>query len=183
MHNNTANKSNILSTKTVFQSKFFQVNQVEIERDGKKFTKDIIAKTPVVEILPITENNEIYLESQYRDAFGETILEVIGGKIDPNEDLEKAAQRELEEETGLTATHWKQIATFELGANMQEKIYVFYATGLSLGKANLDEDEKIELIKMPLAQALEKIATGEIFVASDVAAILLLDKMMKEGKI
>ena len=56
----------VLSTKTVFTSTFFKINHVEIERDGKRFEKDIIQDTPISVILPYTKDGEIYLISEYR---------------------------------------------------------------------------------------------------------------------
>lgn len=175
------NKAAILSTKTVFQSKFFRVNQVEIERDGKKFTKDIIEETPIVVVLPYTKNGDIYLAREYRDALGKTILNTIGGKIDQDSDPLINAQRELEEEVGLKANVWKQVAEWERSATMKKKVYVFFATDLEEGMQHLDNDEKIELVKLTIQDAIEKIIKGEIIVEEDIATILLFDKLLKEG--
>lgn len=173
----------ILSKKTVYQAKFFHIDQVEIERDGRVFKKDMIIKTPFVIIIPYTENKEIYLESQYRDAFGKVLLESPAGKIPNGEDPLEGAKRELEEETGLRARKWTHAATWEISPNMNQTIYVFFATDLEEGKQKLDDDEVIDIVKMPLTEALDKITAGEIVVAPDLAAILLLDKFLKEGKV
>src|SRR5258705_11243391 len=118
----------IHSKKTVFQSKYFQVNQVTIERNGRTFTKDIIERNDSVFILPLTENNEVYLVSQYRDAHNKVLLEIVAGTIDTGETSPLAvAKRELEEEAGLTATSGKELATFENSANMKSKVYLFLA--------------------------------------------------------
>jgi ADP-ribose pyrophosphatase len=169
--------------KIVYQSKFFQVNQVEVEHRGKKFTKDIIERRDVVLILPLNEHNELYLVSQYRDALQKMSLEIVAGQMDEGEDSLKAAKRELEEETGLQAGSLKQLAVWQQSANMIGKNYLFLATDLEEGESSQDDDEDIETVKIPFDDVLKKIETGEIDVVSSVASLLLLDKLKKEGKV
>lgn len=172
----------ILSTNTVFSSKYFTIERNILERNGKTFTKDFIHRTPTVFIIPYT-NDEIYLESQYRDAFKKNLIEIVAGKIELNDSPLEAAKRELQEEAGLTANKWVKIADWDLSANMQSKIYVYVATDLSEHKQNLDEDEQIEIIKMPINKIIDKIANGEITIASNIAALLLFDKLKNGGKL
>lgn len=183
MSNNTANKSKILSTKSVFQSKTFTVDQVEIERNGKVFTKDMIMRSPHVQIIPLTDENEIYMIQQYRDVYQKTLLELVAGYIEKDEDPLEGAKRELQEEAGLTANNWQQLTTIHTSANMSSVMHVFLAKDLTVGDSKQEEDEEISLVKMPLEEAVTKVLDGEIFISAYVAAILLLDKLMKEGKI
>jgi ADP-ribose pyrophosphatase len=183
MHNNTANKSTILSKKTVYASKLFKVDQVEIERKGKTFQKDIITRRPHVLILPLTSENEIYLIKEYRDVYQKELLEVVAGYIEENEDPLVGAKRELEEETGLTAQTWQHLSTIQTSANMHSTIHIFLAKDLTEGVSQQDEDEEITLSKMPLEEAVKKVLAGEIYVSAYIASILLLDKLIKEGKI
>jgi len=173
----------ILSSQKVFTSKFFHVNHVEIERDGKTFVKDIIEENPIAVVLPYTENGEIYLLSEYRDALEKTIVGIIGGKIKRGDDPLTAAKKEMQEEAGLTAATWKHVVTWESSPVMKKKLSVFFATDLEIGKQHLEDDEKIEVIKLSLSAALDKIETGEITTALDAATILLFEKMRKEGKL
>jgi ADP-ribose pyrophosphatase len=172
----------ILSTNTVFSSRYFKVNRNNIERNGKTFTKDFIERVTSVFIIPY-DNDGIYIESQYRDAYNKKLIEVVAGKIEKNDAPLDSAKRELLEEAGLTAKKWKKIAEWDLSANMLAKIYVFVATDLEVHKQQLDEDEEIEIIKMPVDKVVEKIENGEITVASNVAALLLFAKLKKEGKL
>ncbi len=173
-----------LSKKTIFQSKYFQVNKLEIERNGKTFSKDIIERNAAAFILPMTEDNEIYLVSQYRDAHRKVLLEIVAGTIDAGETIPlEAAKRELAEEAGLTATEWKQLAVFENSANMKSTVYVFLAKGLSQSAQNQDDDEDITVVKLPFSEVLEKIENGEISISSNIAAFLLFDKLQKAGKV
>lgn len=173
----------ILSTKTVFTSKYFKVNQNVIERNGKTFTKDFIEKNAIVLIIPYTENNEIYIESQFRDALGGMSLEIVAGTIEGKDDPLETAKRELEEEAGLTAQTWKKLYEWQVSSNMNAKIYFFAATDLKEGKQKLDFDEEITIIKMPLDKILKKIENGEMIVGYHIAALLLFDRLRKEGKL
>lgn len=183
MSDNTENKTHIIAEETVYQAKYFRVVRKKIERNGKQFTKDFIQRNTVVYVLPITEKGEVYLEWQYRDAFGKEGLEIVAGTIENEDDPLESAKRELLEETGLTAKNWKQISVNELSVNLNSKQYIFVATDLTEGQASPDEDEEIKLIKMPFEEAVEKVLSGEIYSATHIAAILLYDKLKSQGKL
>jgi len=172
----------ILSTKIVYTSKYFEVLQKVVRRNGKSFTRDFVIRTPSVFIIPYTQE-EIYIESQFRDAYEKKIFEIVAGKIEANDDPLESAKRELLEEAGLRANKWEKIAEWELSANMQAKIHVFIATDLEKQKQQVDFDEEIEILKLPFKKVLKKIDDGEIIIASHIAALLLFDKLKREGKI
>jgi ADP-ribose pyrophosphatase len=172
-----------LSEKEIYKSKYFRINQVEIQRNGKTFTKDIIERNSSVMVLPITEDNEIYILSQYRDALQKVVLELIAGNMDNNSSPLENAKRELEEEGGLIAKDWKQIATFNMSANLVGELFIFVAKDLVQTQRHPDDDEQIDVLKMPLSEALEKVVKGEIRISSNVASLLLVDKLIKEGKL
>jgi ADP-ribose pyrophosphatase len=181
MKSNTDPNSKITSSETAFKSKYFQVDKVTIERDGKTFTKDILRRTPVVLILPINEKDEIYLVSQFRDSMQERLTEVVAGHIEEGQTPLEAAKAELKEEAGLTAKTWKQLTSFYVSANMDAVVHVFFATDLTEGAQELNEDEEIEIIKVPFRKALEKIDSGEIRVSSNIASLLLLDRWRRQA--
>jgi len=171
------------ATKTVFTSKYFRIIQKVIEREGKTFTKDIIQRNPVVMIIAYTPENDVYIESQYRDALGEEILETIAGTIEEGDDPLDTAKRELKEEAGLTAKTWKKIAEWQLNGNMDAPIHLFAATDIEEGEQELDYEEDIKIMKIPLTHVLKKIDDGEIVLAGHIAAFMLFDQMRKEGKL
>ena len=171
------------SSKTIFKSKFFSIDQVEVEHKGKQFTKDIIIRRDVVLILPLSERNELYMVSQYRDALQKTALEIVAGQMDEDEDPYEAAKRELQEETGLQSGNLKHLMTWQQSANMVGKNHLFLATDLTEGESAPDDDEDIETVKLPFEEVMRKVEEGEIDVVSNVASLLLLDKMKKEGKV
>jgi len=173
----------ILSSKNVFSSPYFTVTQKTIERNGKTFTKDFIQKNPMVVVIPYTAKNEIYMESQYRDALGQTILELVAGNIETDEDPFEAAKRELKEEAGLVAKTWKKLHVWDLSASLHAKIYLYVATDFEKVEQNLDEDEEITIHKMPLEKVVEKIMNGEMTISYQIASLLLFDRLRKEGKL
>lgn len=181
MNNNTEPKTKITSKQTVFKSKYFKIDRAVIQRDGKTFTKDILSRTPTVIVLPVNAQSEIYLVSQYRDSMQKTLLETVAGHIEKGDTPLESAKKELKEEVGLTAKTWKQIGTFYVSANMNAIVHIFYATDLTEGIQNLDDDENIKVIKIPFKEALLRIETGEICVSSNVASLLFLDKCRRKG--
>lgn len=168
----------IIKQDILLRSKNFTVTKKQFERDNKVYTKDIIERDDVVVILPLNEKNELYLISQYRDAFEKTLLEVVAGTRD---DISfsplDTAKRELQEEAGLTAKKWIHLGTFYSSASIIGNIYVFLAEELTEGEQQLDEDEEISLVKVPFSEAVKKAIGGEIPVGMHVGAILLLDKV------
>jgi ADP-ribose diphosphatase len=173
----------ILSSKPLFTSRYFKVIQNTIERDGKTFTKDFVKRNSITLIIPYTADNELYMEKQFRDALGEDVIEFPAGQIEGDDDPLETAKRELKEEAGLTAKKWDKLAEWQLSANMDAKIYVYAATELQEGEQELEFDEEITLVKMPLTGLSEKIEKGEMKIASHIAAALLFERLRTEGKL
>jgi ADP-ribose pyrophosphatase len=173
----------VTSQKTVYSGKYFDVEEVEIEKNNQTFTKSFINRKPFVMILPMTETNEIYLVSQYRETQNKICLEAVAGFIEDGEEPETAAKRELKEEVGVVAKKWRKLATWNLSANMHARAHLFLAQDLKQGEQQLDPEEDIKIIKIPLHEAVNKIVNGEIDIAPSLAAILLLDNLQKSGKI
>ncbi len=181
--NNFMSKSRIISKDIVFQSKTFRIEKTKYNREGKIFIKDIIIRSPHVIIIPLTDNNEIYLASEFRDIYQEEKLELIAGYMEDDEDPLDAAKRELKEEGGLTAGKWTLLGTKHTSANMDSKVHIFLAEEIKEGGQTLDEDEQISLTKVPLGVAVDKVVNGEIDIFSYIATILLFDKLKKEDRV
>ena len=110
----------------------------------------------------------VLLERQYRHAAGAYLWELPAGRIDPGENELKAAQRELIEETGYRATHWRRILKFYASPGfLAETMSVYLATGLQAGVAEPEEDEMIRKRMFPLPAAVNMILTGKIHDAKD----------------
>ncbi|MBF8250355.1 MAG: MutT [Candidatus Levybacteria bacterium] len=175
----------IVSQKTILKTQLFDVKEVVFKnKSGKEKIHHVAQRDTVVTIFPLTDSYEIYLVSQYRYMLEKTVLEAPSGYIKKKETVIEAAKRELKEETGITAQQFEELARVDLASSVfKSKVHLFLAKGLEMGEANLDEDEKISMIKMSLSQAVEKVMTGEINHAASMAGILLLDKLRREKKL
>lgn len=172
-----------IASKELLKSKYFKVTQETIERNGRTSTKEFVERTPTVVIIPYTSNNEIYMESQFRDAFGRYNLEVVAGHIEEGDEPLETAKKELVEEAGLQAKTWHKLAVWEASVNMRAKMHIFAATDLTEGDAQPEEDEDITIQKMHLDDVIAKIENGELVTANHIAALLLFKKLREENKI
>lgn len=175
----------IASQKSILRTKLLHVKQVVFENQkGTKKSHYNAERSTVVSIFPLTDRDEIYLVSQYRYLLDKTVLEAVSGYVEKDERIISAAARELKEETGMAAQQLEELARVDLaGSVFKGKVHLFLAKGLEIGDNDLDEDEEIEVIKMPLEKAVEKVMTGEINHAGSMIGILMLDKLRREKKL
>ena len=117
----------------------------------------------------------ILLIRQYRYATGGELWEVPAGTLDPGEDPEACARRELLEETGVTAARLQRLTSIWTTPGFtNEVIHLYLATGLTTGEPSRERDEFIEVVPQPLSRVLALIRDGEIRDAKTVAAILYM---------
>lgn len=174
----------IVSQKTVFKAKLFDVKELKIKRAGKSVIHRTAERHPTVSVLPLTEDYEIYLVGQYRYMLGERTLEAMAGFINRGEAPLSAAKRELQEETGLTAIYWKELVKIQLAASVfKAESTLFLAKDLKQGRQKQDEGEDISVVKMKLSDAVNKVMKKKINHAATVIGILFLDKLRREGKL
>lgn len=175
----------IISQKSIFKTERFEIKKTEIEpAKGKKKNKYDVFRRPTVLIFPLTDSYEIYLISQYRYLYKKNIIDAIAGFIEEGENALVAAKRELKEETGLTAMQWEEIARIEMSASViKATSHLFLAKGLEKGEAAPEEGEKMNLVKMPLEEAVRRIILGEINMSATMIGILLLDRLKREKKL
>lgn len=169
-----------ISGETMFDGKILRVtvDTVELE-NGKQAKREVVHHHGGSGVVALTDQGDVYLVRQFRYAFGQELLEIPAGKLEPGEEPLSAAQRELMEECGLTADHYADLNPIYPSVGYDnEVIYMYLATGLHETQANPDEDEFLDLIKMPLDDAVEMIKNGQIKDAKTVAALLKV-KLMK----
>ena len=124
----------------------------------------------------------VLLERQYRHAAKDYLWEIPAGRIDPGEKALPAAQRELLEETGYTATHWRRILNFYASPGfVAETMSVYLATGLRAGTAQPEADEVIRKRIVPLPAAVRMVLKGTIRDAKTISSVLWLDHQ-RRGK-
>ena len=116
---------------------------------------------------------QVLLIHQYRYAVGGMLWEIPAGRLEPGEPTLTCAHRELQEETGCTATSMELLTHIWTAPGFtNERIALYLASGLTRGTAQRESDEFIEVVTLPLSKALEMISTGEITDAKTVVGLL-----------
>ncbi len=175
----------ILDNQRVFSGKLLEIDLVELALpNGARTTLEIIRHPGAAAVAPLRDDGTVVMVRQYREAAGGFILEVPAGKLDPGERPEDCAVREVEEEVGLAAGRLHPLGYIHTTPGFtDEKIWLYAATDLTATAQALEEDEVIEVIEMPLADALEKIATGDITDSMTICALLRLDQERRAGRL
>ena len=131
--------------------------------NGATATLEIIAHPGASAVVPLKDESTVILVRQYRHAVGGYIYEIPAGKLSPGEDPKDCAQRELEEETGYTAGTLEPVVSFLTTPGFtNEVIHIYKGTNLIQGTQNLGHDEVLEVLEMPMAEAISKIHDGTI---------------------
>ena len=150
-----------------------RVDTVELS-SGKKTKREIVEHAGCTAIVAIDSENNILLVRQYRKAAERMLLEIPAGGIEPGEKPLDSARRELEEETGFSAARWDELSLFYTSPGFTtEYMHLYLATDLKPAKRAPDDDENIELVRVPLKKAPELIASREICDAKSIAGLLM----------
>ncbi|MGI6648395.1 MAG: NUDIX domain-containing protein [Bacillota bacterium] len=166
-----------LSSEYVYQGRMInlRVDQVELP-DGKSAQREIVEHPGAVAVVALTNNRELVMVRQYRKPIDKVILEIPAGKLNHNEDPEICAQRELLEETGYQAGQLSLIARYYTTPGFSDEVmYLYLARKLIELEQSPDEDEFIEMTRVPLATAQQMVLTGEIQDAKTIIGILALN--------
>ncbi|MBO7519164.1 MAG: NUDIX hydrolase [Clostridia bacterium] len=154
--------------------------------NGNTAKREVIEHPGGVCVLPIDKNGDVLLVKQFRYPYMAETLEVPAGKRDKVGDRDplSCGKRELKEETGASAKNYIPLGTlYPSPGYTDEVIYMYAATGLSFGEAEPDEDEFINLCRMPLKRAAEMVMRGEIPDSKTQVAVLKAVTLAKEGKL
>jgi ADP-ribose pyrophosphatase len=152
----------------------FRVDTVELP-NGSTTIREIVSTPGAVVIVPLTDDGQVRMVRQYRSAIGQFLLELPAGTLEPDEPPEQAAPRELAEETGDRAAHWQPLTGFfTVPGICNEYLHLFLATGLAPGQTNQESDEFIEVVTLPLDEALAMVRRGEIHDAKTIIGLLMV---------
>src|SRR3954463_3841600 len=148
--------------------------------DGSSGELEIIRHPGAAAVLPFASDPggadpTILLITQYRYAANGPLIEIPAGRLNPGEDPQACAQRELLEEVGVKAGRVERLTTIWTTPGFtDERIHLFWAADLSTGQHAREPDEFIEVIPKPLSEALQLIRTGEISDAKTALALLFV---------
>ena len=169
----------IVDSRPIYEGRIvrFRLDTVALP-DGSTAIREIIGTPGAVVIVPVTDDGQVRMVRQYRSAAGEFLLELPAGTLEPNESPAQAAPRELAEETGDHAARWRRLTGFyTLPGICDEYLHLFLATGLTPGPTNQEADEFIEVVTLPLDEALAMARRGEIRDAKTIIGLLMAGAM------
>jgi ADP-ribose pyrophosphatase len=178
----------VVSSTLSYEGPLFRVFTDEIVENGRKLTRDVIRHNGSVVVLAVDDAKNkrdplLVMERQYRHAAKEVLLEVPAGKMEEGEDALAAAKRELLEETGFKAKRWrKMIRYFASPGFLGEFMQVFLAEGLTLGDAQPEYDEQIEIEMMPLSKLVKMIDAGKIHDGKTLISVMLYVRLRDAEK-
>ncbi|MDK4102987.1 NUDIX hydrolase [Staphylococcus pseudintermedius] len=141
-----------ISKESIYKGKIIEVEKHKVSLPNNETAyREVVKHSGAVAICALTPDQQVILVKQYRKALEQELLEIPAGKLEPGEDRESAAMRELEEETGYKAKKLTLIGeVYGTPGFSNEKISVYFADNLVEGKVNLDEDEFVEKVRYSL---------------------------------
>lgn len=152
--------------------------------DGTISKREIVDHNGGVAIIGLTDEQEILLVRQFRAPYRETIYEIPAGKLEKGEDPYEAAMREFSEECGCTAERFEYVGElYPTPGYCGEIIRLYFASGLQFGNQNLDEDERLDVYRVPLEEAFARCMNGEFKDAKTQIGIMKIREMIKNGSL
>lgn len=164
----------IVNSQKVFDGRIFQVTVDTISEGELTYQREVVHHSGSAVIVPVFDDGTVVLVRQYRHPAVRYLLEAPAGTLDHGERPEAGAARELEEEIGLVPGRLEKLSEFFVSPGFsEEKMWVYLATDLTEGKQLLDDDELLDIVRMPIADALEMITSGEIEDAKTIIGLML----------
>ena len=183
-------KAKLVSSKLSYKGKVFDVyTDTVIEPGGHKNTRDVIRHNGSVVIVAVDDSRnpddpDIIMERQYRHAAGQYLIELPAGTRDPGENPLAAAKRELAEETGFRAKSWTMLVKYFASPGfLGEWMQIYLAQRISEGKAALEEDEDLEVMRVPFSEAMNLVEQGKIHDGKTLIGLSLYDRVRRNGRL
>lgn len=183
-------EANILASSESFHGRIFSVFTEDIqEPNGVRATRDVVRHNGSVVVLAVDETTDpadplLVLEQQFRHAANQYLFELPAGRVDPGESTRHAAERELIEETGYRAREWESLVKYYASPGfVAEWMEIYLATGITTGRAEPEEDERIDTYLVPLSRALCMIDEGVIHDGKTLIGVLLYARRFAARKL
>jgi len=158
-----------------------ELDQVELPGGARSF-REVVQHPGGVGILPVDKDGNVWCVRQYRYVHGEHLLEMPAGKLEWGEEPAACAVRELGEETGFTAGRMISLGSILTSPGFSsETLHLYLALDLEAGEAHPDENEFLDVIKMPFADLVEQVMSGAVPDGKTVTAVLKADKLFSQG--
>ena len=179
-------KEKQLTSNYLFKGRIINLRQdTALLPNGNTATREVIEHPGGVCVAALTDNDELLFVRQWRYPYMEETLEIPAGKRDRlDEDPLECGKRELREETGATAESYIDLQPmYPTPGYINEVIYCYLATGLTFGEQDTDEDEFLDVLRIPLEKAVEMVLSGEIKDAKTQISVLKVKVLRDAGKI
>ena len=186
-------EEHVVERRLIHRGRYLEFRVDTIERaDGSRGTRDVVGHPGAIAVLALDDDGRLLLVRQWRIPAERAMLEIPAGTLDVHdgitEDPDVAARRELEEETGSRAGAWRKLAEFWTAPGFaSELMHLYLATGLmsATGDDRLtpDEDERLELSRVTVDEALTLVDRGEISDAKTILGVLWLDRLRRAGEL
>jgi ADP-ribose pyrophosphatase len=178
----------VISSKLSYEGPLFRVYTDEILENGRRVMRDVVRHNGSIVVLAIDDTKSkrdplIVMERQYRHAAKEYLLEVPAGKMEEGEDPLAGAKRELLEETGFRAARWRKLVRYFASPGfLGEWMQVYIAEGLTVGEAQPEYDEQLEIEMIPLSKLLGMIEEGKVHDGKTLISVMLYDRLRQRQK-
>jgi len=164
----------ILNSVEAFRGRVISVTVDTIREGDQTYEREIVHHNGSAVIIPVFEDGTIALVRQYRHPAVRYLFEAPAGTLKRGEVPEEGAVRELEEELGFVAGRLEKLSEFFVSPGFcEEKMWVYLATDLTETKQQLEDDEILEVVRVPFSQASSMITTGEIQDAKTIIGVML----------
>jgi ADP-ribose pyrophosphatase len=164
----------VIESRTVYRGRTINLRVERVEVNGKEVIREVVEHRGASVIVPVREDGKLVLVRQYRRAVDDVLLEFPAGTLEPGEDPESCAKRELLEETGHEALTVERLASiYPAPGYASEVMHIFLARARPAGKNSPEVDEEIEVVLVDIDELLERIRAGEVRDAKTVVGALL----------
>ena len=177
-----------LTEKPIAQQYIFKGKIINLRVDdallpnGKRAKREVVEHPGGVCVAALTEKNELLFVEQFRYPYSEVVLELPAGKLEYGEDPLEAGKRELQEETGAAAKDYRSLGKlYPTPGYCGEIIHLYLATDLTFSAQHPDDDEFLELRRIPLAEAFQMVMENKIADAKTQVGILKTYQLVREG--
>ena len=164
----------VLSSKVIFEGRAVKLRvDTVLTADGRRSTREIVEHADCIAVIALDADDNVLLVKQYRGAIGKEMLEIPAGGIDDGENAEAAVIREMQEETGFRPHRVERLTGFYSSPGFcSEYLHLYLATGLTPDPLQSEDTAGIEVIRMPVAQIPELLASGRIEDSKSFAGLL-----------
>jgi ADP-ribose pyrophosphatase len=174
VNNTPAEQPQLIETENIFRGRVIEVTLDTVREGEVTYKREVVHHAGSAVIVPVFDDGTIALVRQYRHPTGRYLLEAPAGTLNGGEAPEKGAARELEEELGIVCGRLEKLSEFFVSPGFcEEKMWLYLASELTETQQQLDDDEVLEVVRIPFSQALGMITTGEIEDAKTIIGIML----------